>query len=179
MKQFQLFVFAFILITSCSTTSSNNKLLKVGKKYFEFDQIDHYFNNFDVTKFSDVANNLKTKEDTLRNTILLGNIPKNISDTSFIKNLDGSEYKKRTLDESLYSRIDEIFIEKQITGEEVSYACIHFYRDVLVFKKRNKIIGIAKICFRCQANQIVGTVANTYNFGSNGDYEKLEKILRQ
>ena len=40
-------------------------------------------------------------------------------------------------------------------------------------------MGTAKICFSCNANQIKGTNANTENFGQEGDFEKLEKILRK
>jgi len=178
MKQFQLFAFVFILITSCSTTSSNDKLQKTGKKYFEYDQIDHYFNNFDERKLPEVANKYGTKEDTIRATVLWGKVPTSLMDTNFVKNLDGSEYKKRILNQSLYTIIDEIFAEKEVVNQAPVSACVHFYRDVLVFKKNNKIIGIAKVCFGCGANQIVGTSLNTYSFGGDGDYEKLEKLLR-
>ena len=81
------------------------------------------------------------------------------------------------IDKSKFESIDKIFIEKS-TLENIATACIHVYRDILIFKKEGKVIGTAKICFDCMSKQIKGTTANTENFGQDGDYEKLEKILR-
>lgn len=44
-------------------------------------------------------------------------------------------------------------------------------------RKKNKTIGIVKVCFDCMAHQIYGSSANTDNFGKNGDYSKLAYLL--
>ena len=108
--------------------------------------------------------------------IILGKIPKSITDTSFINNLETFGYTKSKIDEKKFNEIDEIFTEKK-HSESYATACIYIYRDILIFKKKSKIIGIAKICFGCDANIIVGTKSNTEEFGMSGDYEKLSKIL--
>ena len=40
-------------------------------------------------------------------------------------------------------------------------------------------INSAKICFECMDHQIKGTGANTANFGQDGDYSRLQNILRK
>ena len=57
-------------------------------------------------------------------------------------------------------------------------ACIPVFRDILIFKKNNKSIGIAKICFECEKSHIVGTNKNIENFGQCGDFSKLMNILK-
>ena len=85
--------------------------------------------------------------------------------------------KIKTL-ETLEQTLSQYTQFEKSTLENIATACIHVYRDILIFKKEGKVIGTAKICFDCMSKQIKGTTANTENFGQDGDYEKLEKILR-
>jgi hypothetical protein len=110
--------------------------------------------------------------------IILGDIPKSISDLTFIDKLFAVGFKKKSLDKSKFDSIDKIFVEKT-TAENLATSCMYVYRDILIFKKESKIVGTAKVCFGCMAHQITGTTANTENFGQEGDYERLEKLLRQ
>ncbi len=55
--------------------------------------------------------------------------------------------------------------------------CLPVFRDILIFKKRHKVIGIVKICFGCEKAVIVGSQANTIGFGQDGDFQKLKKLL--
>ena len=87
-------------------------------------------------------------------------------------------FQKSEIDKSKFGEINKIFVEKTV-NQIADYACIAVYRDILIFKKQNKTVGIAKICFECFKKQIIGTNANTENFGQDGDYEKLEKILKK
>ena len=54
---------------------------------------------------------------------------------------------------------------------------VAFYRDILVFKKENKTVGVAKVCFGCSQSIITGTKLNTQEFGQSGDYGRLKKLL--
>ena len=121
---------------------------------------------------------MKSKLEALKLGIILGDVPKTLSDLSFIHQLEKIGYKKATIPPSKFKNIDSIFMEK-ISQENIATACIYIYRDVLIFKKKNKVVGTAKVCFGCMANQIKGTTANTENFGQDGDYDKLAKIIRQ
>lgn len=158
-------------------SKKTNQLIE--KKYFEYDEIDYYAIDFDESKIRDLYNNQsKTEIDSFKMGIILGDIPKSISDLDFIDKLAKVGYNKAIIDKSTFDSIDEIFVEKTTT-ENIAAACIYVYRDILIFKKDSKVIGTAKVCFGCMANQINGTTANTENFGQDGDYAKLEKILRQ
>ena len=83
-----------------------------------------------------------------------------------------ADYKKK------FEEINKIFIEKKHYDISAT-ACDYVFRDILIFKHKSKTIGIAKICFGCSGNQIVGTKANTEEFGMDGDYEKLKEILNR
>jgi hypothetical protein len=182
-----LIIFCLTLLSCNSTTDKKKETVDnlktteqaIGKKFFEYDEIDYYSTDFDESKIGDLYDNQsKTEIDSFKMGIILGDIPKNISDLPFIDKLATIGYKKKLLDKSKFTGIDKIFVEKTTT-ENLATSCIYVYRDILIFKKDRKVIGTAKVCFGCMANQINGTTANTENFGQEGDYKNLEKLLRQ
>lgn len=154
---------------------STNKV--IGKKFFAYDAIDYYTIDFDESKISDLYDNRsKSEVDSFKLGVILGNIPSSISDLDFIEKLAKIGYKKIQIDKSKYDSIDNVFSEKAVT-DYLALSCIKVYRDILIFKKEDKVVGTVKVCFDCWANQIKGTIANTENFGQDGDYDKLKKIL--
>ncbi|MBK8874194.1 MAG: hypothetical protein IPN13_09825 [Bacteroidetes bacterium] len=177
MKQISILIFLFSTLLSCNNTNEDNQI--IGKKFFVYDAIDYYKTDFDESKIGELFDNISKSEiDSFKMEIILGNIPNSITDLTFIQKLEEVGYKKTTVDTSKFEGIDKIFIEKT-TVENIYAACIHVYRDILIFKKEGQVVGTAKICFDCLANQITGTTANSKNFGQNGDYVKLARILRQ
>lgn len=151
----------------------------IGNKYFDYDEILHFEKRINFSRVSNLYfGELKTKIDSMRNGVYFKNIPNDISDSSVVFLFKKLGYKKSFINKSKFKDIDQIFIEKNVEENVVS-SCIYIYRDILVFKKVGKIVGIAKICFECSANKIVGTLSKTENFGQDGDYERLKKILRR
>lgn len=149
-----------------------------GGKYFEYDEIEYYKNEIEEDQIGELYDNQKKSEkDSLKMEIILGETPKSISDTNFIDKLKSFGYSKSKIEEQKFNKINEVFTEKK-HSEVYATACIYIYRDILIFKKTSKIIGIAKVCFGCDASVIVGTKSNTDEFGMSGDYEKLRTILR-
>lgn len=148
------------------------------KEYFDFDQVDHYsiiVSDLEIMKIN--RDTLKSKLDSLKSKIVGYNTPVNISDLSFIDKLEEMGFQKTSIDTSKFATIKNIFTEKEfISGESTS--CEPYYRDILIFKKQNKVIGTAKLCFDCMKSQIHGTTANTKNFGDSGEFKKLEEILK-
>lgn len=150
---------------------------KYGKLYFNYDAIDYYHINMEensIMALDTIPN--RSKKDQLKLDILINKTPKDINDTEFIKSLDKLGFKKSVIKAQNFKKINEIFIEKTV-NENIEYACIPIYRDILIFKKQKKVIGIAKICFECHQKHIVGTNANTENFGQDGDYPKLLQVI--
>jgi len=166
-----------INIPQSNTSVEKKFILKYGKVYFDYDAIDHYHINMDensIMALDTIPN--RSKKDQLKLDILINKTPKNINDTEFIKSLEKIGFKKSVIKNQNLKKINDIFIEKTVS-ENIEYACVPIYRDILIFKKQKAIIGMAKICFDCHQKHIVGTNANTENFGQDGDYPKLLQIL--
>ena len=85
-------------------------------------------------------------------------------------------YSKQMIPAAYHAAIETIFSEKNTSNNWVA-ACEPIYRDILIFKQSNKIVGVAKLCFECHQHQILGTSVNTEMFGQDGDWEKLEMLL--
>jgi hypothetical protein len=85
-------------------------------------------------------------------------------------------FVRKNINACLFPSIDSQFCKKLDT---VIYEniCPRIYRDILIFKKSKKLIGIAKICFSCRAYHIVGTNSNSENFEQIVNYGKLNQIL--
>ena len=146
--------------------------------YFDFDQIDHYSIEVDENKLLDRYDALDlSEEESLLLAVIIRDTPTSLSDTAFLADLESAGFQKKILKGSKLEEINEIF-RKKLHKEVSAMACIAVYRDVLVFRKKEKIVGIAKICFSCKQNQIHGTEIETWDFGQSGDYDKLESILK-
>lgn len=151
----------------------------IGKPYFIYDEVDHYFNDYDPSSEENRydRNFVKTKLDSLELSFIYGSTPTDTSDFEYISYLEKIGFKRTALDKNRVVALDRIFIEKERTNFSVM-RCIYTYRDILVFKKNGKIVGVVKICFQCDGHIITGTTANTDGFGSDDDFKYLKMILR-
>lgn len=151
----------------------------IGKKFFEYDAIDYYtiiLGDSEVHPLS--SNKSRSKLDSFKMGVIRGYIPNDIKDLSFIDQLEKMGYQKTSIAPSKFKSMDSIFVEKTVS-DNVAYACIHVYRDILIFKKSNKVVGTAKICFHCMGQQIKGPKTNSRNFVQNEDFDRLETLLKQ
>jgi hypothetical protein len=140
-----LFISAILVtfLSECDSSGADNAkwITSMGQKFFVYDAIDYYVNDFDESKIKDLYDNRSKSEiDSFRMGIILGNIPKSISDLAFIEMLPNVGYTKTQIDPAKFARIDGIFVEKT-TMNSVSSPCIYVYRDILIFKKENKVVG--------------------------------------
>ncbi|CEJ71509.1 hypothetical protein BN1195_03858 [Chryseobacterium oranimense G311] len=151
--------------------------IKYGKKFFDYNEIDYYqieTKEDEITKLD--QNQGKSKIDKLKYDLVIGETPESINDLDFLNYMDKVGYLMKKINPSNFENINKIFVEKP-EEEMVVAACVPVFRDILVFKKNGKITGIAKICFSCHQYRMIGTNANTENFGSNNDYSQLGNIL--
>lgn len=174
MKHIRYIMLASAFFFGCDQQEEKDK-----QYYFNFDEVKHYTTEAKTNKIFALSdsNNLPAKQ-KYRIDILIHNKPRSLSDTAFIKDLEKNGFELNSIEKEQFAAINNIFCEKDhenITG----YSCAPVYRDLLVFKKHDRITGIAKICFECARHHIVGTDADTKNFGQSGDYAKLENILKQ
>ena len=178
MKNWKLISFTSLLLLGCFSKADQRNSPPTEKQYFDYDQIEYYLNNLNEGKELEHYDMQSDSElDSLKMGVILGNIPSDTSDLTFIGELEAMGYTRNIIDESKFQIIDEIFTEKSV-DEILANACIQVYRDIFVFKKGNKIVGVAKVCFDCWGHQIVGTKSNTSAFGQNGDFDRLYKLIR-
>jgi hypothetical protein len=165
------FLFSFFL--GCNSES-------VGKKQFVgYDQLVHYKINIDDADIYNIEQKAaKSKLELLKTDLIINEVPISIVDTSFISNLRNIGFEKNIISANNFKEINEIFYKKEKKGFSSS-KCAPIYRDILVFKKLKKTIGIAKICFECMQSQIVGDELNGEYYGQSSDYKKLDKILKK
>ena len=106
--------------------------------------------------------------------IVRGTIPNNLNDTLFVKNLEKLNFHKEKLEISQIQKIDEIYSRG---SGNYGVACVKTFRDILVFKRKNTIIGVSKICFDCSWEK---TFFNEHWYSNLIDityFEELENLL--
>lgn len=175
MKKINFIFVIFLLIIRCDPKKKNNYY------YFDFDSIEYYTIEIDINDLLEVKKNPQIKNKEMRKLqfdIVTGSKPENFNDKSFIEDLIEIGFKKKELTTKQYKEIKEIFKEKPYELFAIA-ACAAIYRDILIFKEKEEIKGIAKICFECGQSQIMGTNKNTEAFGQSGDYSKLAEILNE
>ena len=186
MKNLIIILSLFFSISSCNQEGKNNlpnknKLIKPLSHYFDFDEVVHYKTDLDSEQARDLINKRnKSKQDTLL-LIAVSSLwlPRALTDTNFLNSLETLPFEKKALPNTSISLINNIFKEKVPIDEIEENMCLPLFRDILIFKKFQRINGLAKICFECQQHYIIGTSANTFLFGTQGDYKKLETILKK
>lgn len=184
--------YAIIILTvtliSCSTlhtektSQSDNELNQISDKknnfkeefYFDFDQVEHYSIEKDDKKLYSLYNKAApTEMEEYYLNVLDGY---EIKDTTFIDSLKMIGFVKYNVESSKNIQIKEMFKSRYLE-QYMSTGCIAIYRDILVFKKASKTIGIAKICFSCYKSSIYGSAVSTESFGQSGEYHELLKLL--
>ncbi len=180
---------AFLLILFIGCKKNENSLIlgkneksevfvpKYGKLFFDYDEINYYsidISEEDAMKLDSLSS--FSKQNKLKSNLISDDFPEKLSDINFENQLVDLGFKKKKISNSDFGNINKIFVEKTFQ-DGVDYACIPVYRDILIFKKRKRIIGFSKICFNCNQYHMIGSNGNTDNFGYDNDYENLGKIL--
>lgn len=170
-------VFSAVLLMACG--QKEEKKEAAGKQpFFVFDQVDYYHKELTRSQFDSIlANPNKSNKDLGLLQIVQQNIPVSTIDTLFIPNMDILKFEKKTLPESTHEKLNDLFSVKIENATPKSVACDPIFEDVLVFRKKSKVIGVAKISFDCDKNYIIGSRYATVGFGQSGEYGELKKVL--
>ena len=169
MKQIILIAFSIILL-SCNGTSKPDS-------FESCDEIEYY--HLDEIKEKKFFSS-ETKNDALRN-ILFQEESINLKDPKIQEALK-EFYNKKIIDEKLRAHISSLFKDQKMETQNASFSasiaiCAPVYRDILIFKKDNKVSGIAKVCFDCSQNLLWTKYGETLN--SPLDYYKLGEYLKK
>lgn len=172
----------FVLLLSLILFSCNENKQTVSNTdlpFFHFDKVEYYHPTLSKKEFHTIIMNPnKTREDEALLQILTGNIPVSIKDTMFIKNMEILNFKKDVIDPKLHSKISHLFSLRE-ASQVVTPSCKSDYKDILIFREKNIIVGMAKISFDCLRHQMIGERYNDSKFGQSGEYKELEKMLKQ
>lgn len=177
-----IFIIAAVLALSCTnskkTDAENKTIKKELRPFFDSDKIDHYYVNYsieDIIEFD--LRNKESKKHKEFSDLFMGYFPERIPEKDFEVTLLSHNYKKSTLSVRQQKEIENVFSEKD-SLQNSEYACVPEYRDIFIFKKRQKTVGIAKICFKCGHFQIIGSKIDVSGFGLWSELGKLKSIIR-
>lgn len=181
MKKFIFIITAIVLLSCNNSKRADINKEKVVKKelrpFFDADKIDHYYLDIsDDNFFKLIRKENKTEKEKELINIYIYTFPDNIPKVDFEKTLLNHNYKKSNLSSKDEKNIENIFSEKDSLKNDAC-ACIAEYKDVFIFKKNEKTVGIAKICFKNARFQIIGSKINTEGFGLINELERLESIV--
>lgn len=167
MKQIILFAF-FILLTSCEKD----------KPFFDFDEVYLYqISEKESNKyFSDDKSTSQKEKDEFNKVAFMYSSPKNLNDKWFFEKIETYYPKKQKIENSKLKELSDIFTERK-EEKMVVTACDPIFRNIFIFKKNGKVVGISKICFDCLEEHTIGARVNTENFGSHDEYERLAKLV--
>ena len=180
--KYLVLLFFLVVATSCNKQKQKidiNTNKKVFENYFDCEVVEHYYINKTEKEISlEIRKKKKNNKELLRTKLLISVYPDNISENNIESTIINSGFKLEILTNTQKNQIDNIFKEKDSIKKEFS-SCIPYYRDVLIFKKNQKIVGLSKICFGCGVIQIIGSTKETDGFGIESDIKKLKKILKR
>ncbi len=180
---------SLFILTDCNSNSSIEHKLTIDTiipqknfefiPYFDFDNIEHYYINISEDKVynPDSVQN-KTEKQKRRLDILTNSRPLEVLDTLAFSNLERLNFKKNKIEREKFSEIKNIFSNRKHELPEY-LACAPIFRDILIFKNQNKIIGVTKICFTCNQKLIIGAPPSSSEAFGQKDYQILKTILHQ
>ncbi|MDP5198325.1 hypothetical protein [Flavobacterium sp. DG2-3] len=150
--------------------------------FFDFDTVEYY--SLNKNKEEEMGkNNSKSIDNGIFDKIFFDNYPEKLNNDIFYKTINSEGFSKFAV-----SQKDAEYLKGNIFSEKTSiktlqtvYACSPQYRDILVFKKKNQISGIAKICLSCHQFYFISSKKEikTEDFGTDGEYKSLEKLFKK
>ena len=162
MKYTLIIALLFIILSSCRN-----------KEYFDFDKAIHYSIDISEEEVYDLGNTFKEK----KLFHALGDYITTINDTLKVSDLESLGFYKHAINNAKFKLLNNLFSEKH-HDNVYGLAWIAVYRDIIIFKNKGTTVGVAKICFGCDQSSIIGTIANTDEFGMSGDFDRLDKLLK-
>lgn len=153
---------------------------KEEKMFFDFDSVEYY--SLKKTAEEQIRKNYqKDITDSIFDNIFYKDYPKELNDSVFYRRINLDEFSKFELSQKDIEYLkNDIFIEKfSLKIFDARYACAPEYRDILVFKKKNQISGIAKICLSCRQFYLISSKQEikTEDFGTEKEFESLRKLF--
>ena len=168
--------FIFLLLIACGGDhSESQKSLPIEADRFEFDGLEHFHSDITSPKLMELQSKKnKTKGEDILVGVLSFDLLDTLADTMYLKKLTSLGFKRRKISPKKFGLIRKIFS----VSDEPEYVTpfIPEYRDILVFRKNNKVKGLARICFTCNQSSIIGQGLIS-ELGGEKWYDSLAKCL--
>lgn len=148
--------------------------------HFEFDAVEHFntdhkrFETEDESIYTKVAQN--QQEEILLNILISQET--SFKDTVLISRLEEVGFNKTKLSVVNVNELKKLFNPKKSKYGETVF-CAPIFNDFLVFKKKNKIIGFAKICFSCGKMITVTEDLIERLSAPNENFLEIKKVLNR
>lgn len=153
-------IFTFLFLIFCLISCKDKQLQTA-----EFDEIIHYKLDTLAVDETDISNNLSSEA------------IQNISDTLIINRFTEFEFLKSEVVESDHIKLHQVLTSNENTKDNTK--CLPIYRDFLILKKKNRTVGIFKICFECSQLNYIGASTNEERLMTDENNLILEKLLQQ
>lgn len=168
------FLISFLLI---SCFRDKEKLLSYNhSRFYSCDDIAYYYtDNFGSCVLKNEEDiTIITLQDTLLNELICN------SDISMpfdsFTDLLSTKFTEIKLSIEDKTKIADLFAYNNENERPTTGFCVANYRDIFVFKKSEKIIGIAKICFSCNSSFFEGISKNGNSWNSHENFDSLLNI---
>jgi hypothetical protein len=175
MKNYILLTSIICLLLGCSIKKSNKIKFECNPS-FDFDEVEYVRTNSADSVLSliwDKPDESISKNDQLTLDILSGEEPGTVENLKILNSLGQMGFERVMFEDFKYDNLRTFFCRKEKSLVQAKF-CIPVYRDILIFKKNEKIVGFAKICFDCDQAYVGGT---GNNFGRYFiDFELMKKI---
>lgn len=159
-----IILFVYILNSNPIIDTNNYKITDCKETLVEYDEI-FYYKLKDTSKIILGKNELEEK--------IINRYFSNLKDSIYFKKID-SIYSKTALNLKSKQFIHSFICKNKLIDDNLIIECLPFFRDILVFKKDKKIVGINKICFECGISNFVSKEYDISYFN-----EEEMKILEQ
>lgn len=142
------------------------------KPFFSnFDSIEYY--SADKNYYSKFHNRLNEKSDTNYIKIIEGDFPQKLEDSLFYSELNSTKFIANKVSKSDINSFKELFNVETFT-KTYTTACSPDYRNILILKKSNKVVGVLKICFGCEMYYLIGEDDEKKKIQKSGGIANLE-----
>jgi hypothetical protein len=177
----------FLVLTNCNvkptTTLPTPTVTDKCPAYFEFDQLTHYEISITDDSVAQLQERRRNEKEEKLFEILSDRVfdekysMTSLADTIKLFSLEKVGFVKKEISKEKFQPISAVFCEKH-SDENDQNMCLPVYRDIILFREQNRVVGFARICFDCEISNIVGSNRDTYSFGEAGEFEVLERLLK-
>ena len=174
-----------LIFTFCKERPKENALSNSNcQPYFQFDRVMHYQISIsdDSVRVLQDQSYRGEKEEKLFEVLsdrAFGEKYSMVSLSDTIKMMDLQEFGflHKEISNDKFAAFDTLFCEKSY--DEIDHnMCLPVYRDIIFFKRKNRTVGFARICFDCDMSNIVGSDRDAFTFGQAGEFESLKLLLK-